>query len=73
MPFPPIHRVITGHDAAGRALIVSSGRLPVVRALDVIPGTVTHEVWNTPAQPLVDNGPAPANGPVMLPPTARIH
>ncbi|MCB1394917.1 MAG: cupin domain-containing protein [Rhodobacter sp.] len=68
MPFPPIHRVVTGHDAAGRAVIVSSGPLPVVRELEAIPGTVFHEVWNTPAQPLADNGPDPATGAIVLPP-----
>lgn len=65
---PPIHRVVTGHDPRGRAVIASEGPLPVVQALAAIPGTVFHEVWNTPADPVADNGPDPATGPVVLPP-----
>ncbi len=68
MSFPPIHRVVTGHDAAGRAVIVSEGPLPVVKELAAIPGTVFHEVWNTPANPLADNGADPSTGLVVLPP-----
>jgi len=68
MSFPPIHRVVTGHDAQGRAIIASEGPLPVVRELTAIPGTVFHEVWNTPANPLVDNGADPSTGPIVLPP-----
>ena len=68
MSFPPIHRVVTGHDAAGRAVIVSEGPLPVVKELAAIPGTVFHEVWNTPATPVVDNGADPSAGPIVLPP-----
>ncbi|MFN4101062.1 MAG: cupin domain-containing protein [Pararhodobacter sp.] len=68
MSFPPIHRVVTGHDAQGRAVISSQGPLATVRELAAIPGTVFHEVWNTPANPLVDNGPDPSTGPVVLPP-----
>lgn len=65
---PPIHRVVTGHDAAGRAVIVSEGPLPVARELAAIPGTVFHEVWNTQANPVIDNGPDPSTGPIILPP-----
>ena len=30
MSFPPIHRVVTGHDAGGRAIVTSDGQLPTV-------------------------------------------
>ena len=29
MSFPAIHRVVTGHDAAGRAIVSSNGPLPI--------------------------------------------
>jgi mannose-6-phosphate isomerase-like protein (cupin superfamily) len=69
MTFPSIHRVVTGHDAQGNAVIASSGPLPVVAELNAIPGTVFHEVWATTGAPVrVDNGPDPTSGPLTLPP-----
>lgn len=69
MPFPPIHRVVTGHTADGKAIVASSGPLPTVVEIAAIPGTVFHEVWSTAATPApVDNGTDPTVGPLMLPP-----
>jgi mannose-6-phosphate isomerase-like protein (cupin superfamily) len=67
--FPPIHRVVTGHDADGRAIVASNGSLPTVVEIQAIPGTVFHEVWETRATPApVDNGDDPTTGPLKLPP-----
>ena len=69
MSFPPIHRVVTGHDSAGKAVITSSGALPTTVELVAIPGTVFHEVWSTTETPVVvNNGADPTLGPLMLPP-----
>ena len=69
MSFPPIHRVVTGHSADGKAIVASSGPLPTVVEIAAIPGTVFHEVWSTAATPApVDNGADPTLGPLMLPP-----
>jgi mannose-6-phosphate isomerase-like protein (cupin superfamily) len=69
MSFPSIHRVVTGHDAAGKAIIASDGPLPTVAHIAAIPGTVFHEVWSTSATPApVDNGADPTLGPLTLPP-----
>jgi mannose-6-phosphate isomerase-like protein (cupin superfamily) len=69
MTLPAIHRVVTGHDSQGRAIVTSSGPLPTVVELAAIPGTVFHEVWSTPATPApVDNGADPSTGPLVLPP-----
>lgn len=69
MSFPPIHRVVTGHDAHGKAIIASSGPLPTVVEIAAIPGTVFHEVWATHATPApIDNGADPSTGPLSLPP-----
>ena len=69
MSFPPIHRVVTGHDADGRAIVASDGPLPTVVEIQAIPGTVFHEVWETRATPApVDNGADPTTGPLKLPP-----
>ncbi|CAN7678075.1 cupin domain-containing protein [Variovorax paradoxus] len=72
MNFPSIHRVVTGHDAQGNAVITSNGPLPVVAQLKAIPGTVFYEVWATTGTPVrVDNGPDPTTGPLTLPPPSH--
>jgi mannose-6-phosphate isomerase-like protein (cupin superfamily) len=69
MNLPLIHRVVTGHDADGKAIVASNGPLPTVVEITAIPGTVFHEVWSTAATPApVNNGPDPTLGPLMLPP-----
>ncbi len=69
MSFPPIHRVVTGHDADGKAIVASNGPLPSVIEISALPGTVFHEVWSTSATAApVDNGPDPTVGPIVLPP-----
>lgn len=72
MSFPPIHRVVTGHDGNGKAIVCSSGPLPTAVEIAAIPGTVFHEVWSTGAAPApVGNGPDPTLGTLMLPPPAH--
>lgn len=69
MSFPTIQRIVTGHDADGRAVIVSQGPLPTVVEIAAIPGTVFHEVWSTSGNPVpIDNGADPTVGSLMLPP-----
>lgn len=69
MSLPSIHRVVTGHDADGKAIVASDGPLPTVAEIAAIPGTVFHEVWSTAGSPApVDNGADPTVGPLMLPP-----
>ncbi|WP_310568312.1 cupin domain-containing protein [Hydrogenophaga sp.] len=67
--FPAIHRVVTGHDADGNAIVAHNGPLPTVVEIAAIPGTVFHEVWSTTGAPApVGNGADPTLGPLMLPP-----
>jgi hypothetical protein len=67
----PIHRVVTGHDAHGQAVVSHNGALPTVIELSALPGTVFHEVWSTQGAPcLVSNGDDPTLAPLMLPPPA---
>lgn len=66
MSFPPIHRVVTGHDADGKAIVVINGRLPTIRELQAVPGMIFHEVWETQGMPApVDNRADPTTGPLM--------
>jgi len=66
---PPITRVLTGHDADGKAVLAQVGPPPHVAQIAAIPGTVFHEIWATTQTPaLLDNGPDPTTGALMLPP-----
>lgn len=72
MSFPEIHRVVTGHDKDGNAVVSSNGRLPTVIELTALPGTVFHEVWSTVGAPArVDNGEDPTLGTLKLPPPSH--
>jgi len=65
---PGFKRVVTGHDAGGRAIIATQGT-PGAFDLDAVPGTVFHEIWNTSSMPVrIDNGPDPTTGPLQLAP-----
>lgn len=65
MSLPPIHRVVTGHDADGRAIFAINGPLSTIRELESIPGMIFHEVWETSGTPpIVDNGTDPTPGPL---------
>lgn len=65
----PFKRVVTGHDANGRAVIASCGPTVSVFALQAVPGTVFHELWNSSASPaLLDNGDDPTGKPLQLSP-----
>lgn len=73
MTLTPIRRVVTGHDADGKAIVLSNGPVPVVSEFKAIPGTYFHEVWNTPALPvtITHQQDDPTLGALMLaPPTA---
>jgi len=66
MSFPAIHRVVTGHDADGKAVVSSNGPLSTIRELESIPGMIFHEVWEmSGALPVIDNGADPTPGPLM--------
>lgn len=73
MDFPPIQRVVTGHDAGGRALVLSNGPLSTVVEIQAIPGTVFHEVWSTSASPalIAPSEVDPTAGALALPPPAH--
>ena len=65
----PVRRIVTGHDAEGKAIVIEAGPLPTVVPIEKIPGTVFHEIWSTGATPApVGNGPDPTLGPLVLPP-----
>ena len=64
-----MRRVVTGHDADGRAVIASDGPPPTALEIAAVPGTVFHEIWSTAETPApVDDGPDPTLGPIVLAP-----
>jgi hypothetical protein len=69
MTLPPVRRVVTGHDARGRAVIASDGTPPTVEEIAAVPGTSFHEIWSTDATPApIDDEGDPTLGPLVLAP-----
>jgi len=46
-----VRRVVTGHDAQGRAVIQEDGPVPRVQRIGGAVGPLFHEIWNTRATP----------------------
>ena len=67
-----MRRVITGHDAQGRAVITEDGPVPVVRTDPNRPGYAVHQIWKTDESPVrIDNGADPTLQPMSLTPPAQ--
>jgi hypothetical protein len=47
----PVRRVVTGHDAEGRAVILEDGAVPRVQRIGGPQGPLFYEIWNTRATP----------------------
>lgn len=65
-----IRRVITGHDAQGKAIVISDGPAPAVRTNPLRPGHVSTDLWKTGAAPVVvkANMEDPTGGPKQIHP-----
>lgn len=66
-----IRRVVTGHDAEGRAVILEDGPVPRVQRIGGDHGPLFHEVWNTRATPAPidrDSGEPAEEGIQLAPP-----
>ena len=66
-----VRRVVTGHDAQGRAVILDDGAVPRVQRIGGEIGPLFHEVWNTRATPApIDaaSGEPEETGIVLAPP-----
>lgn len=67
----PVRRVVTGHDAQGRAILQEDGTVPRVQRVGGAIGPMFHEVWNTQATPApIDaaSGEPHEDGIVLAPP-----
>lgn len=65
-----IRRVVTGHDASGKAIVLEDGHAPAVRTNPHRPGHISVDLWNTRAAPIVVTAtePDPTAGPKQLHP-----
>lgn len=48
----PMRRVVTGHDANGKAVVLSQEAPVKISHIDAIPGTYFYEIWNTGQMPV---------------------
>ncbi|PVZ19656.1 MULTISPECIES: cupin domain-containing protein [unclassified Pseudomonas] len=68
-PLPPVKRVVTGHDAIGKAVITEQGPAPAQFPIPAVPGMHFQEIWNTGALPVaLDNAADPTLRPLQLAP-----
>lgn len=71
MEIRPVRRIVTGHDADGKAIIQDESAVPRVQRIGGSIGPLFHEVWNTRATPApIDpaSGEPPEEGIVLAPP-----
>jgi mannose-6-phosphate isomerase-like protein (cupin superfamily) len=70
---PGMRRIVTGHDANGRAIVVEDGEPPVVFKRPEVPGLAFYEVWNTQGAPAVVSAKSDPtrDRPVKVPPPAN--
>jgi mannose-6-phosphate isomerase-like protein (cupin superfamily) len=67
----PVRRIVTGHNAAGRAVIQEDGPVPRVQRIGGQHGPLFFEVWNTRGSPApIDraSGEPPETGILLAPP-----
>jgi quercetin dioxygenase-like cupin family protein len=67
----PVRRIVTGHDAQGRAVFQSDGPVPRVQRIGGEHGPLFFEVWNTtetPARIDAASGETPEEGIRLAPP-----
>jgi hypothetical protein len=69
MKLPNVRRIVTSHNAQGKAIIAMDGAPPTTLELKAIPGTMFYEIWNTNASPApIDNSDDPTLRPLQLHP-----
>jgi mannose-6-phosphate isomerase-like protein (cupin superfamily) len=69
-----IRRVVTGHDASGKAVVISDGLTPTLKTNPLRPGHKSTEIWRTNAMPVPigTNEPDPTiEGPRTIHPAPR--
>lgn len=68
----PKRRVVTGHDANGRSIVISDQPTPHLRQSPHRPNVIYHNMWATDSAPAKINGPAdPVTDKMAVPPVAN--
>ena len=52
-----IRRIVTGHDANGKAIVITDGPTPGVKTTPNRPGVIFHNMWTTKSAPARYDGP----------------
>lgn len=52
----PMRRIVTGHDAEGRSIILQDGSAPSIFEPKARPGEAITELWRTNAAPASNRG-----------------
>ena len=68
MDIRPIRRVVTGHDAQGRAVVIMDGAAANVLHRPSRPGVALTDLWATSGTPAAQTGGDPVDRPVVLHP-----
>jgi quercetin dioxygenase-like cupin family protein len=65
-----IRRVVTGHDASGKTIVLEDDLAPAVRTNPHRPGHISVDLWKTSASPVIVKAaePDPTSGPKQLHP-----
>ena len=68
-----IRRVVTGHDASGKAIVLEDGLAPAVRTNPHRPGHISVDLWKTDASPVIvrSREADPTSGPKQIHPPPR--
>jgi len=68
--FPPVRRLVTGHNAQGRAVFVEDALATAVKVTELRPGYKVTNIWRTGASPSEINAPDSIHAQEgVLPPT----
>jgi mannose-6-phosphate isomerase-like protein (cupin superfamily) len=70
MDIRPVRRVVTGHDAQGRAVVAMDGPAGAVLHRPSRPGVALTDLWATSGTPAAQPGGDPVDRPVVLNPPA---
>ena len=65
-----IRRIVTGHDASGKAVVLEDGLAPAVRTNPHRPGHISVDLWKTDRSPVIVRceEPDPTGGPKQIHP-----
>lgn len=67
----PVRRIVTGHDTAGKAVVIEDRTAPTVRTVELRGGLTMTELWMTDTMPVKIDAPDPSARMKTLQPVAN--